>query len=250
MEVTYTVASKESLEASYQEALTKGTELEFAASCANHGLFPPSLIKAREKQQSQSYRKILILVLNFFLLSCCFYWAEQAAHLKVATTQIALLLSQQKKIMKASACLLSTTRDLKKEGASLAHLVQEQSLWPTLLNELHHQLPPRFVWITKLSPLFEKQPSKKGSGISKNNNLEIDELTDDKVNALAIEGLYLENPRQAAVVSDWVEALKKSPLFALKGKKEEEIILSCLPPDPTTYASPFKLLLPLSLNGE
>ncbi|MBX9742821.1 MAG: hypothetical protein K2W99_04705 [Chthoniobacterales bacterium] len=252
LEVTYIATNKKSLESSYHEALATGSEEALIASCASYGLFPPSFIESRWEHQRHGYWKLLAVAINFFLLSCCFYYSEQTARLKAAIAQHALFLHQEKKSLEESSHLIETLRALKKEGASLVHLAQEQTLWPALLKELHQKLPPRFLWITELSPVFEKQSlHKTGSSLKKDSPpLEQEEFANGIIKALSIEGLYLENPRQAAVIDDWIDNLKKSPLFALKDKKEEEIIILRSLPDNTAYAYPFKLLLPLSSGLE
>ncbi len=240
-EITYTVANTKSLESFYHEAVA--AEIEGTIFVSNDELLPPSLVAARLQRQQKRHWRALAALLFFSLLVSFFYLSHETERTKILAAQASLLLYQEKKETVESTQALAAARALKKRGSFLLSLVQARAAWPELLNELHQAQPPRYLWITKLSPVFEEPPHTKNK--STHSNPKEVEFRKNSITALEIEGLYLENPHQAAVVDEWAHNLKKSALFALQEKRDEEIITLRCTPDNTAYAYPFKLSLPL-----
>lgn len=244
-EVTYVAAHKEDLESSYHAALATGTTLETLCMNSDNDfeLLAPSCIAARSQQLQQRFVEHVTALFSLLLVLCFFYLHYERGVANKAIAQASLLLEEEKKSAAASKEILTAAHELKKEATFLTNLVHERTAWIELLNELHQKLPPRYLWITQLSPIFEEKASSSRAKTRSSSSPKED--TSNTIVGLAIEGLFMENPHQDRTVDEWVENLKTSPLFDMKEKKKEDIVALWTMPDHTAYAYPFKLHLPL-----
>ena len=112
--------------------------------------------------------------------------------------------------------------------------MQLREAYPDILAELSSKIPDRFLWITEILPAGES-PQK---GVSP-------KTQDAILNTLVIKGLYLDNPRQAAVIDDFVNALQSSTIFAFDEKEKSKIITQRGSPSGDYWAYPFSLRIPL-----
>ncbi len=233
IEVTYVGIEREELESFCYKVSEAGLEIEEITTQEGFQFSAPCLVVTRVQHQQKRGLQALAALIIFSLLVSCFYLSHEAARIKILTAQAALLLHQEKKTSNESTQTIAAARALKKRGAFLLSLVQARVAWPELLSELHQTLPLRYIWITKLAPIFEEATHTKHKSAH------------PLITSLEIEGLYLENPHQAAVVDEWVHKLKESSLFAIKEKRDEEIITLRCTPDNKAYAYPYKLNLRL-----
>jgi hypothetical protein len=65
------------------------------------------------------------------------------------------------------------------------------------------------------------------------------------VTAIAIDGLYLENPDEAKVVDAFVDSLAESPLFQIDPANKAEVVKSRAAQSGETWAYDYKLVIPL-----
>jgi hypothetical protein len=115
-------------------------------------------------------------------------------------------------------------------------------------------LPEEFVWITGLRPLVNDRPlnldgkegsssappppSKPGAPPAK-----------PAITALALTGLYLENPRSQDVVFDFAKSLEKSPFFKFNYQSDQKsIVPKAENPSDKTWAYSFEMKLPLATS--
>jgi hypothetical protein len=120
-------------------------------------------------------------------------------------------------------------------GDSLLALATLRAAYPSILAELAEKLPPRFLWMTEISPLGDS-PQKSANGKPADS---------PGVRYLSIKGLYLDNPRQASVIDDFVNSLQSSPLFAFEEKDKSKVIMQRVTPNGEFWAYPFSLKVPL-----
>lgn len=190
-------------------------------------LLPASLIARRKHHQRFPYFVVITVLVSCSLLACSFFYTKATKKILAATSQATLLLYQEKQASITLDKKLTAAEDLKKNRELLASLINSRSSWSEIFEELQKHLPSHYLWITKLSPV-------------------IDEKNKKSITAIAIDGLYLENPAQAQVVDHFVEELKKSLLFEIRKFPQEKIITRRSTPDGTAYAYGFSLYLPLS----
>lgn len=109
--------------------------------------------------------------------------------------------------------------------------VADRDYWVRVLDEINARLPRKYVWVTVFEPgyfsgaQFSPIPVKAGESTpaasigapapaQQGGPLGASGGDRGPVFGVKLRGLYLYNPREAAVVDDFVEALKQSPLVA------------------------------------
>jgi hypothetical protein len=65
------------------------------------------------------------------------------------------------------------------------------------------------------------------------------------VTAIAIDGLYLENPDEAKVVDAFVDSLAESPLFRIDPANKADVVKLRAAQSGETWAYDYKLVIPL-----
>jgi hypothetical protein len=124
--------------------------------------------------------------------------------------------------------------EITKTGNELLSLVVLRDAYPKIVAELAAKVPSRFLWITEVQPAVD--PPQKGT-VSKGN--------DNLVKAVIVKGLYLDNPRQAAVIDDFITSLQSSDVFLVEEKEKSKIITQRGSPNNDFWAYPFALKIPL-----
>ncbi|MEX1117553.1 MAG: Amuc_1101 family PilM-like pilus complex protein [Terrimicrobiaceae bacterium] len=148
-------------------------------------------------------------------------------------------------------------KSLETSAGPLLLAVSERTAWSAILDELGKHLPPRFIWITGLSPLSggkpvpiggkpaatpaatTSAPPKPGQPAAPSGPPAID--------ALEITGLYLSNPpneNEARIIDQFVERLQKSPLFKIEANSK--VVTQRTTPDGQSWAYSYTIVLPLA----
>lgn len=146
--------------------------------------------------------------------------------------------------------------------------VEERGLWLQIVDTLASSLPDRFIWVTQMTPMVGANPvnfdgvgsllpagntrpgaageARAGGGPRRPGAPEGEESAAPTINAIKIEGLYLDqpiNPQEARVVDAFVDRLESSGLFAID--KEVRTSMTRTVPDGTSWAYSFSIVLPL-----
>lgn len=153
--------------------------------------------------------------------------------------------------------LSTETEALQTLAGPLLLAVSERTAWSAILDELGKHLPPRFIWITGLSPLSGGKPvaiggkattpptapatapARPGQPAAPTGPTAID--------ALEITGLYLSNPpneNEAKIIDQFVERLQKSPLFKIEANSK--VVTQRTTPDGQSWAYSYTIVLPLA----
>jgi len=132
------------------------------------------------------------------------------------------------------------------DAADLVAAPMLRTAWATIIDELAQRTPPRNIWVTSLRPMAGEtilDPSKKGDtwGATPAEGQE----QPPSVTAIAIDGLYLENPDEAKVVDAFVDSLAESPLFQIDPANKAEVVKSRAAQSGETWAYDYKLVIPL-----
>lgn len=188
---------------------------------------------------------ILVVALSLLAL----YFRGAAEHVSAINADMQAVIEPLKTTADRIASLQAERNKMLKETADLASAPFMRTAWAEILNELSRKQPPKFLWITKLEPspavpgFGPAVGGKHGSQPAPAEKAE----SSDEVNALGIEGLYIEagNAQGAGVVDAFVDALKDSPLFAVTEENKAEVIKLRTTPDGLSWAYRFKLLVPL-----
>ncbi len=153
--------------------------------------------------------------------------------------------------------LSAEMQSLQAAAGPLLLAVSERTAWSAILDELGKHLPPRYIWITGLSPLSggkavpiggnaptatapaTRAPTRPGQPAAPSGPAAID--------ALEITGLYLSNPpneNEARIIDQFVERLQKSPLFKIEANSK--VVTQRTTPDGQSWAYGYTIVLPLA----
>lgn len=143
------------------------------------------------------------------------------------------------KVSKQIEALLQKQSEIRKSGTQLLSVVSLREIYPQLIAELAAKVPDHFLWITEIKPVgdpVQKDASAKPSDTKS---------SDSPLKAIIVKGLYLDNPRQASVIDDFVINLQSSELFAIDDREKSKIIIQRSSPSGESWAYPFSLRVPL-----
>ncbi len=128
--------------------------------------------------------------------------------------------------------------------------VANRQYWAEIINDLSTHLPQEFIWVTSLQPTSNgqilsfgpvdgpaatrvRQPARDGEGAS------------PFIDGVRIRGLFIDGPRRASVIQDYVANLARSNVFEIDASKPAEIILTSATPNDSAWAFDYELQLNL-----
>jgi type IV pilus assembly protein PilM len=197
-------------------------------------LLPPSVSKKRSFAKRLPYLAAAVL---FFLasLGALYGFALQATSLTRATTAtIDKQIAKQTSISNLIKTKVDNELSIQQTTDILLSLVSLWEAYPRILTELSAKVPERYLWITEIQPAGDNS----AKGVSPKSN-------DGAITALLVKGLYLDNPKQASVIDDFVTSLQSSDVFAFEEKEKSKIITQRGSPNGEYWAYPFSLRIPL-----
>jgi hypothetical protein len=189
-------------------------------------LLPPSLVAKQKLKKQQSYILGVMTLITCTLLLGSLTIYDQTSRLITATSQATFFLTQEEKRLLSLDQEIASFQKVEEKNGAWFRLLQAHAAWPRVIQEIQKALPKRYLWITQCSASDDQKNIDKTSSLT----------------AINLEGLYLENPRQADVVDDFVEKLKKSDFFDIKKQEKQQLL--CSPNDGSAYAYPWKLRVP------
>jgi type IV pilus assembly protein PilM len=197
-------------------------------------LLPPSVSKKRSFAKRLPYLAAAVL---FFLasLGALYGFALQATSLtRASTATIDKQIADQTSISNRIKTKVENELSIQQTTDILLSLVSLWEAYPRILTELSAKVPERYLWITEIQPAVDAS----ARGVSPNSN-------DGAIKALLVKGLYLDNPKQASVIDDFVTSLQSSDVFAVEEKEKSKIITQRGSPNGEYWAYPFSLRIPL-----
>lgn len=196
-------------------------------------LLPLYLVNKRELKKRLPW---LAGAVAAFFLSLIFWYgyALHATSVTMAETAKINEAIQEESVFSSEIDKRQTSLNAVDQTASqLLSLLQLHDVYPEILADLSAKVPERFLWITEIQPI--RSAVEKGSS----------KTTDGIIKAISVKGLYLNNPRQAAVIDDFVTALQGSTIFVVEEKEKSKIITQRGSPNGQYWAYPFALTIPL-----
>lgn len=232
-------------------------------------LRPPSVIRT----QDLSARKPFLVGAAICLLLAVSAWGvyfNQAAVVKEA--EVAEVVAKANALDAMVKRFETAQQEQQAREATVAPLllaISEREAWIRILNELAAKLPQDFIWITQLTPLADGVPvSASGSLVAAGagggnrsprqprdnnapqrpggNQAQEAAKSTPAITALEIQGLYLENPKAATVIDDFVNNLQKSPVFKIKETEKAQVVTLRSTPDDITWAYRYTIVVPLA----
>jgi len=208
-------------------------------------LLPRSLMKRREFFIRLPFLSgaAALFLMNLAIWSGYFSYVNGVT--KAQTSVLSQTMDQETRLASGIRQVIEKTDSVQKTASELLSLIELRSAYPNLIADLCAKVPERYLWITDIQPVGD--PPQKNTSVSTGTN-KISAPT--VIRALTVKGLYLDNPRQAAVIDDFVNALQSSDLFAVNENEKSKIITQRGSPNGDQWAYSFVLKIPLrnSLN--
>ena len=197
-------------------------------------LLPPSVSRKRNFAKRFPFLAAAA-VIAVATLGAWYIHAVNATRLTVQKTEeITQLTTQAAGVSANIQTLQKQQEEIEKSSGELLSVVLLREAYPRILAELASKVPDHYLWITEIQPALDATP--KGSTAKGG---------DTTVKALIVKGLYLDNPRQAQVIDDFVTALQSSDVFVVEEKEKSKIITQRSSPSGEYWAYPFSLRIPL-----
>ncbi len=227
-----------------------GLGLRGIADCPMElNLSPASVV---QEQQMSSRKPFLVLSALCLLLTIGIWWGYLYKAIEVKgqvhdklKARVSELQNYERSIKKVA----KEIEDLEKTTLPFTEAVRERTFWAGILHELNARLPERFIWLTEIEPLNVNGASVAsvapgGSGDARPSPArpaaaQGAAAAPPQINALRLKGLYLENPRNASIVDNFVAALGESDTFS------EIKVISRTTPTGADWAYPFELQVQL-----
>jgi type IV pilus assembly protein PilM len=206
------------------------------SSCTLVSLLPPSITRKENLAKRLPYLAATGLIFLLTLLCWSVFAQKAATFVRDETAKLESAVQTEETISKKMDALGVQQSSIKKTADQLLSVLRLHEAYPKILAELSAKVPESFLWITEIKPLGESVPK----GQVKNDVISYNEIV--------VKGLYLDNPRQAAVIDDFVNSLQNSEIFYVEEKSKSKIIVQRGSPNGEFWAYPFSLKIPLRNN--
>jgi len=222
-----------------------GLALRRIASCPMElNLRPAKVTKAERESRQRPALVVAALCLIAALVGIGFY-LQKAATLKAAVLEDIESEVQTRQRYERSIKKLEREAEAADERMQpLLRAVANRQYWAEVIDDLNEHLPQEYIWITQLQPTSEGQIVPFGPGQSASI------ATNTKqgptfIDGLRIKGLFIEGPKGAAVIQDYVANLARSNMLEVDPSQPAEIILTSATPNKSAWAFDYELQLNL-----
>lgn len=205
-------------------------------------LLPPSISAKREFAKRLPY---LAAAAAVFVLSLGAWWIS-GRNAAIVTRQeaqkIQIQIDGYSTVDKQMQALLAKQGEIEKTSGEILSSVALREAYPRIIAELAAKVPDRYLWITEVEPAPDvPQKTAQGKGAASQQT----QPATPGIKAVLVKGLYLDNPKQASVIDDFVTALQSSDVFLVEEKEKSKITTERGSPNSEFWAFPFSLRIPL-----
>lgn len=201
-------------------------------------LLPPSVLRKQNLARLLPYLAGAAAIVIATLSAWCLF-ANYATKVTVQKTEeITQLSKQANEVTEKFRALQKKQDEIRETSGELLKVVLLREAYPKIIAELAAKVPERFLWITDVQPAVEassKNPVRNA----------VEKGGENSVKAVIVKGLYLDNPRQASVIDDFVASLQSSEIFVVEEKEITKVITQRGSPSGEYWAYPFALRIPL-----
>jgi hypothetical protein len=200
-------------------------------------LLPPSLVGKRELSKRLP---LLITAATMLLLTLGAWYGyalNAASTTRAQTEKINASIGDESHLASQIDALSSKLAITQKSATDLLSIIAFRDVYPSIIADLNARIPRRFLWITEIQPVSDlpSNASPVRYGVA----------PPPLIKAISVKGLYLDNPREAGVIDDFVTALQSSDIFSVEEKEKSKIITQRGSPNGQLWAYPFSLVIPL-----
>lgn len=219
-------------------------------------LRPASVIRQQDlvKRKPLLIAALVCAALGF--LATGLYFQRASALLEEVVQQVQAESGKLDQLDKSIVAAQAERDKLVKSAEPLMLAIDERTVWNSLLDELGTYLPPKFIWVTQMTPLSQDKPV----NIETGRPLAADAKaapTGPKtpgaaapkvpmIDAIEVQGLYLDTPdnaQQVGIIDAFVDNLAKSGLFNIDPSNKGTSVRT--QPDGQSWAYSYTLRLPL-----
>lgn len=173
-------------------------------------LRPVSVVK-RHRAAEQKPFVILAGVCAILILACWWLYYNRAGAI---TAEVASSVEDKVRPLKDLETRMNSVRsEIKRQeelAAPLMKAIDDRQYWSNLIHDLNSRLPAEFIWVVSFGIDESAQPAPPPPTTGKGKS---GPAPKEPPPVLMLRGLYLDNPRGAAVVDDFVDKLGQSPFY-------------------------------------
>jgi type IV pilus assembly protein PilM len=196
-----------------------GLALRGLEECPMELNLQPRGVVQRQRLSKQIPYYVMASACILFCLGAWYLYLERASELTAsAATKIQQQTVPLREMQDRINALREEIKSQEEVVAPLTRAVSERSYWVTLIDDINRRLPGELIWVVSLALQDAKAPKTSAPvapsaapGVAVRSG---EGTAGEKV--LLLKGLYLENPRKAAVVDDFVAKLNESPFYEVK----------------------------------
>ena len=211
-----------------------GLALRSSGGCRmSLNLLPAVVARRQEFEKRCPFLIAVAAMILLFLLTWGFYFASASQAIRANVDRVKAIDAPMQLAEAKMDKLLQQAAALDAVSGPVIAAIEKRSFWTQILEDLNARLPQENIWITEFIPTSDGRPL----GVNQ-------EAIDETINGLLLRGLYLYNPKQQEVVSDYFRNLAGSSLFDVDIKNQARAIKSTIPTN-TEWAFPYELHLNL-----
>ena len=253
-----TVAESAGAEDIARSAHLLGEPVGLALRAAIHcpialNLRPPSVVRRLELEKRRPFLTAAAICFLLGLLGWSAYYSRAAQAIRHNTERMEEKVGVLKRIESQLNQIRRRTTALDSLATPLILAVNQRSFWPQIIEELNARLPKEDIWITEL------MASSRGTPLDASDARMIraeatpvptvsprpgSRPAEPAIDALLVRGLYLFNPKQQEIVTDYFRNLADSAWFAIDQNNQASVIKPTTPNN-TEWAFPYELRLDL-----
>ncbi len=220
-------------------------------------LRPPSVVRAQDLDRRKPFLIAAALCLFLLLGLGIIYFTKAAAVKSEVVSGVTADVSTLQNFAGAFDKAAAEKKRLEALAAPLLTAAAEREAWIKIVDDLGQRVPADFIWVTQITPLSDNQPILVGNAKEAAGGAVAlpsaaptapsgdGPQSEPAIDALRIDGLYLDNPTQTKVIDDFVNNLVDSPVFDVKKGDSTTLVTKRSQPDDKTWAYSYQVVLPL-----
>lgn len=233
-------------------------------------LRPPSVVAAQTLAKRKPFLIAATVVLFLALAQWWLFFSKATAAKEEVLAKVDADISALDQQAQRYDQLKRAQEKLETAASPLLAAAFEREIWLRIIDELGAKLPPRFIWITKLTPLQGGRPiemisdrpagatarptpppsiaARPPSGAARPaapGARPTPAPVANGIDALEIQGLYFRNPSGAKVIDDFVDRLAGSDLFSIAANEKAKVVTRRTSANDATWAYTYTIILPL-----
>jgi type IV pilus assembly protein PilM len=217
-------------------------------------LRPPTVIRTHDLDRRKPYLLAAALCIFLALAQWIVYFTKAAAVKSAVLVDVTQEVGKLDTFAAAFDQAKAEKTRMEALAAPLLTAVAERQAWLDIINDLGQKLPADFIWVTQITPLSNNSPVTIGEPAAGVTNVPAvapsapgadDQNAAPAIDALRIDGLYLDNPAQARVIDDFVSNLVSSEIFDVNVGDNRKIVTIRSTQDDKRWAYTYQIVLPL-----